>query len=109
MFSKRLMRKCNGDLARDHVYGLDILDNDLDNLNFVEAHDLLNDMWADVLARLRQEENVNDEDLIRIHLDHPSFNGGAVKVNLRRFGDMTPDAIASRVEEVSQIYDWMLI
>ena len=51
---------------------------------------------------MHRDENVGDEDLVRIHFNHPGLTSGDIKANLQCFVDLTSETINRRLSEIAQ-------
>ena len=101
-FSRRLIRQYNHRRAQEIAYRVDLADRNLLGLDIVRDERTLHDLWSSLLTHMRRDENVGDEDLVRLHFNHPSLTSGDIKVNLQRFADLTPETINRRLSEVAQ-------
>ena len=102
LFSRRPVRRYGNHAARDHVFNVKFVNGQWDGLRFDEAQEHLHNMWQGVLHDVKAADDLNDDDLVRIHIDHEDLNAGSIKVNLSRLGDMNPGIIMDRIGEVLQ-------
>ena len=65
--SKRLMRQYNGRWSREIAYRVYLTDINLLGLDFVRDERRLHYLWSRLLTHMRRDENVGDEDVVRIH------------------------------------------
>jgi hypothetical protein len=107
LFARRRLTEFRGGVAREEVYEVNVGDA-WDGRRILDLGDELHHMWADLLLHI-QNQGVAPDDRIRIHIKHGALNLGAIRVKLRRFDEMNPQAIMDRVAEVLNSHQEIVI
>ena len=81
-FSRSLIRQYNGRKAREIVYRVDLMDQNLSGLDLVRDERRLHDLWSRLMKHMHRDENVGDEDLVRFHFNHPSLTSGHISKSI---------------------------